>query len=238
VSLSPLSSRVRPVVKPPAARVARGKLVGVKVDVDVEAHELAVLREPRFLDDVLTLYRAAFCVEPWNDTEDDVAQWRRRTLADDADRPGARLVTARHDGELVGFATAWRTPSPFPTGGRSYDAIAQALGSEMVENRLAGTIEVDELAVAPRARRAGLAGTMLVAAVPPGAEGWLVTSTKATAAVGLYRSVGWDELRGTAEDGAAVVVFTSSTTALSLRASTSPRARCSPLPGGSSTTSA
>ena len=177
----------------------------------IEQRPLAALRDdPPLLDALKTLYRDAFFAPPWHDTDDDLDSWCRRTLTTDAERPGAVLATAtkpRRPAKLVGFATAWQIGRTFPTGGPSYDAIAAALGEKLVASHLLDALEVDELAVLSSARGSGIGRALLATVVAPGQRAWLVTGSGAEAALGLYRSLGWTELRGNAASGEPVVVF-------------------------------
>ncbi|MGW4651416.1 GNAT family N-acetyltransferase [Kitasatospora sp. NPDC004289] len=149
------------------------------------------------------VYRTAFAGPPWHETEQEAAAYARR-LATDLHRPGFRAVLAGADGTPAGFATAWPTPRPFPTG-RSYDRVRAALGDQ-VESRLAGTLEVDELAVAPHARGQGLAGRLLDLLCEGQGACWLLTSPNARDAVRLYERHGWQRLPA----GPDTVVFTRS----------------------------
>lgn len=175
-------------------------------ELDITAMPLARVASPRLRDDVVAVYREAFFGPPWNETEDHVAAYVER-LDGDAERSGAALAVARVDGSCVGFSTGWVTPTPFPDATSWHRAINEALGEEVVNSRLAGSFELDELAVVERMRRRGVGRRLLEALIPRGSAAWLVTSQRATAALGLYRSLGWDELRGEAADGSTVVVF-------------------------------
>ncbi|GAA2997779.1 hypothetical protein GCM10020229_07720 [Kitasatospora albolonga] len=78
-----------------------------------------------------------------------------------------------------------------------------ALGDQ-VGTRLAGTLEVDELAVAPHARGRGLAGRLLNLLCEGQDACWLLTSPNARSVVRLYERHGWQRLPA----GPDVVVFT------------------------------
>ena len=175
-------------------------------EVDIAARPLAGAARTDVRDELLAVYREAFFGPPWNETEEHVAAYAAR-LDGDAQRDGASLAVARMGGMCVGFATGWVTPSPFPDETSWHRAICEALGDGVVNGRLAGSFELDELAVVHRMRRRGVGRKLLDALITDGSAAWLVTSQRATAAIGLYRSLGWNELRGEAADGSTVVVF-------------------------------
>ncbi|MEV7399272.1 GNAT family N-acetyltransferase [Streptomyces sp. NPDC091267] len=93
---------------------------------------------------------------------------------------------------VVGFATAWTTPCPFPDV-RSYPRVSAALGPERTAAWLVGALEVDELALGPRARGSGLAAALLESVTGAATDGrcWLLTSMRAEPALRLYRRLGW-----------------------------------------------
>ncbi|WP_082598385.1 MULTISPECIES: GNAT family N-acetyltransferase [unclassified Kitasatospora] len=150
--------------------------------------------------ELIEIYGLAFNEPPWNEDGPGIAAFARR-LTTDLRRPGFVAVLASSNGIPAGFGTAWPTPRPFPTG-RAYDRVRAALGDQ-VETRLAGTLEVDELAVAPHARRQGLAGRILQLLCADADDSWLLTSPKALDAIRLYEAHGWQRLTGPAD----VVVF-------------------------------
>lgn len=178
----------------------------VPSEIGVVLSPLHAVTRPEVMERVLEVYADAFCGPPWDEGPDDVAAYRVR-VTEDAQRPDAALAIASEGARVVGFATGWMTSVPFPDGGRSYWAIAEALTAQVVDRRLAGAFEVDELAVSAHAQRRGIGTRLLEALIPADRSAWLVTSRRATAALGLYRSLGWDELTGTASDGSTVVVF-------------------------------
>jgi ribosomal protein S18 acetylase RimI-like enzyme len=149
------------------------------------------------------IYRTAFNGPPWHEDGYGTADFAKR-LTTDVRRPGfAAVLATAHDGVPAGFGTAWRTGSPFPTG-RAYDRVRVELGDQ-VETRLVGTLEVDELAVSPHARRQGLAGRILDLLCDGADTCWLLTAPKAFDAVKLYEGLGWQRLT---RPEANIVVFT------------------------------
>ncbi|MFR9725113.1 GNAT family N-acetyltransferase [Streptomyces sp. MS19] len=149
---------------------------------------------------VRQVYRDAFCTPPWNETPERADAYARRLTADTA-RPGFTAALAQDaDGSVLGFATAWTTPSPFP-GGRCYPRAAEAVGATRVAPWLCGARETDELAVRP--------GAALLAAVADAARGkcWLLTSARNPAGIAFYRRAGWTQVNRPAPEEAGSVVF-------------------------------
>lgn len=180
-------------------------MVGTAVRVEFHAGE--ALTGGSLLDEVVDVYRAAFVPPPWNETPDQVAAFRER-MPGEAQRPTFRMAVARSsDGAVLGFATTWTTPAPFPIG-RQYTRIAEAIDAETIRDRVVGCTEVDELAVRPDTSGAGIGRRLLDTVAPvPGPPAWLVTRRSAEAAIALYRSAGWTEITATTSAGAEVIVF-------------------------------
>ncbi|MEU1619503.1 GNAT family N-acetyltransferase [Streptomyces sp. NPDC005722] len=154
-----------------------------------------------------TAYREAFSAPPWNEGETETNRYLDR-LARDVTRPGFTAAVACEGDNLLGFATAWTTPSPFPTG-RSYDLVRAALGTDRADAWLCGAREVDELAVRPAAQGAGVAASLLdaVTSGAPGDRAWLLTSVQATYALRFYRRRGWTQATHPAEGGTGATVL-------------------------------
>ncbi|MET7649211.1 GNAT family N-acetyltransferase [Streptomyces sp. NPDC005426] len=172
-------------------------------------------------DGVRRTYAEAFAGPPWHE-DPALADGYVERLARDVVRPGFVSALALSgdagshragdrgaaDGDtVVGFATAWTTPDPFPTG-RGYARVAAALGPGRTAAWLVGALEVDEIALIPGARGTGLAAALLesVTAHAPGGRSWLLTSARAEPAVRLYRRLGWRQASGPA-GGSDLVVF-------------------------------
>jgi ribosomal protein S18 acetylase RimI-like enzyme len=68
------------------------------------------------------------------------------------------------------------------------------LGDAVVNERLCGAREVDELAVHADHRGGGIAARLLDASIGPGERAWLLTAPHADVALGFYRRLGWTEL--------------------------------------------
>lgn len=60
-----------------------------------------------------SVYVDAFCAPPWHEDEAQATEFVSRLPAN-VRRAGFTAATAVRDGEIVGFATAWTTPSPSP----------------------------------------------------------------------------------------------------------------------------
>jgi len=162
---------------------------------------------PELMDGVLDVYAIAFGSPPWNESAERLASYRTRAI-EGTTRADFTLAVARNDDErVVGFATAWTTPDPFPTG-RLYDTIAATLDPPVLRDRLVGRTEVDELAVHPAAGRSGLGRALLNAVTSRSIGAWLVTGEFAEAAVSLYRGAGWEAIASVrSSEGLALIVF-------------------------------
>lgn len=156
---------------------------------------------------VRAVYADAFGSPPWGEGPEQADACLRR-LGDDVDRPGFTAALALDGDTVLGWATAWTTPSPFPTG-RCYPPISAALGKRRTAGWLCGAREVDELAVATRARGAGLGARLLNAVTADRADGrcWLLTSVAARTAVAFYEREGWTQATHPAPGGAGHAAF-------------------------------
>ncbi|MFE2194185.1 GNAT family N-acetyltransferase [Streptomyces olivaceus] len=154
-----------------------------------------------------SVYVDAFCAPPWNEDEERATEFAD-SLPANVERPGFTAATAVRDGNVIGFATAWITPAPFPTD-RCYPQAAAGLGPAHTADWLCGALEVDELAVRPAARGTGLAGDLLTAVTveAPGGRAWLLTSVQNPRALAFYRREGWTPVTHPSPDGKGIVVF-------------------------------
>lgn len=122
----------------------------------------------------------------------DADRFATEQLPTHADREDFRLVAARVDGRVVGFAYGF-------TGRRGQwwpDRIAEAVSAELAEEWIGGHFEVVELAVHPDAQRNGL-GTALMTALMSGLphdKALLTTYSDDRPAPRLYRRLGWQVL--------------------------------------------
>ncbi|WLQ38431.1 GNAT family N-acetyltransferase (plasmid) [Streptomyces castrisilvae] len=157
--------------------------------------------------DVRRVYAEAFAGPPWFEDASAADGFIRR-LTDDVTRDGFTAAGAFRGDTLVGLATAWTTPAPFPAD-RSYAQVAAAFGAGRTARWLCGSLEVDELALATAARGQGAGAALLdsVAADAPGGRCRLLTSGRARDAIGFYRRAGWVQAVHPAGDGTGIVVL-------------------------------
>ncbi|MET8683245.1 GNAT family N-acetyltransferase [Streptomyces sp. NPDC004732] len=169
-----------------------------------------------YAEGIRTAYVDAFGGAPWGEGPEHADGYLRR-LAEDVHRPGFTAALALDgdreggagDGEAVlGWATAWTTPRPFPTS-RCYPQISAALGEDRTAAWLCGAREVDELAVASRARGTGAGSGLLDAVTRDRADGrcWLLTSVAAGAARTFYERAGWTPVTHPAAGGAGLAAY-------------------------------
>ncbi|MEU2600744.1 GNAT family N-acetyltransferase [Streptomyces hirsutus] len=172
---------------------------------DIRVHRDAGLLA--YTESLRSVYVAAFCAPPWNEDEKKADEFASRLPAN-VRRPGFTAAAAARDGDVVGFATAWTTPAPFPTD-RCYPQVAAGLGPGHTADWLCGALEIDELAVRPTARGTGLAGNLLEAVTQDAPEGrvWLLTSVQNPRAMTFYRRQGWTQATHPSPDGRGIVVF-------------------------------
>ncbi|MEU6166960.1 GNAT family N-acetyltransferase [Streptomyces tanashiensis] len=160
-----------------------------------------------YAEGVRAVYADAFGSPPWGEGPEQADAYLRR-LRDDMDRPGFTAALALDGNAVLGWATAWTTPSPFPTG-RCHPQISAALGKHRTADWLCGAREVDELAVATPARGTGLGARLLHAVTADRADGrcWLLTSVAARAAAAFYDREGWTQATHPAPGGAGHAAF-------------------------------
>ncbi|WP_327118504.1 GNAT family N-acetyltransferase [Streptomyces sp. NBC_01341] len=177
---------------------------------------------PAYADGIRRVYADVFSAPPWNEDPSAAGPYVERLMAD-ALRPGFTAALALEPGtgapprgaegpgpcdEVGGFATAWTTPGVFPTD-RGYGHVARALGPGRVSAWLCGALEVDELAVSPAARGAGLGAALLTAVTGAAPDGrcWLLTSVHAEATLRFYRRAGWHPVPVTVPGRAGLTVL-------------------------------
>ncbi|MEV6318090.1 GNAT family N-acetyltransferase [Streptomyces sp. NPDC051776] len=153
------------------------------------------------------VYADAFAQPPWG-ADEAMAEAYMERLAVDVTRPGFVAALARDGARVLGFATAWTTPDPFPAD-RGYPLAAAALGPERTGSWLCGAREVDELAVRTRARGLGLGAGLLRLVTDAAEDGrcWLLTSVRARSTVRFYRRMGWRQVDRPAPESGDVTVF-------------------------------
>ncbi|MFD0277586.1 GNAT family N-acetyltransferase [Kitasatospora sp. NPDC127111] len=158
--------------------------------------------------DVRDVYAQAFGRPPWNEPAHLADEFLDR-LGRDADRPGFTAAAARRaDGRLVGFATAWTTPEPFPSEG-SYRHATEGLGERGTRDLLGGALKIDELAVHPDHAGQGLGTALLnaVSAAAPRGRLWLFTTAAAGGPLDFYLRHGWRPVTRPAPHPDGVVVL-------------------------------
>ncbi|MER8029971.1 GNAT family N-acetyltransferase [Streptomyces bauhiniae] len=158
-------------------------------------------------DALRSAYLDAFSAPPWEEGEAEANAFAAR-LVTNVGRPGFVAAVAVEDERVTGFATAWTTPSPFPTD-RSYGQAAAALGAERTHAWLCGALEIDELALRPAAQGTGLGARLLDAVTRDCPEGraWLLTAQRSARAMSFYRHLGWHQATHPCADGDGLVVF-------------------------------
>ncbi|WP_153812190.1 GNAT family N-acetyltransferase [Streptomyces sp. SUK 48] len=154
-----------------------------------------------------SVYADAFCAPPWNEDQERADAFVAR-LGSDIRRPGFTAALAFDGPDVVGFATAWATPTPFPID-RCYPQAAAGLGPRRTEEWLCGAREIDELAVRSTARGTGIAAGLLQAVTEDAPDGrvWLLTSLRSTRAMAFYRRQGWSQATHPSPDGHGIAVF-------------------------------
>ncbi|WP_282203309.1 GNAT family N-acetyltransferase [Kitasatospora fiedleri] len=141
---------------------------------------------------VRSVYAAAFGGPPWHEPAHRADAYLER-LAQDALRPSFTAAAATDaGGRLLGFATAWTTPAPFPTD-RCHPRVAAALGPRRTEAWLCGARVVDELAVRPGHTERGIGTALLDAVTADAVDGrcWLLTTARPDGPLGFYLRQGW-----------------------------------------------
>ncbi|WP_406504967.1 GNAT family N-acetyltransferase [Streptomyces sp. NBC_00212] len=156
---------------------------------------------------VRAVYAGAFGAAPWNEAPNRADAYMDR-LGSDVTRPGFTAAVALEGEEVLGWATAWTTPRPFPSG-RCYLQVAAVLGEQRIQQWLCGAREVDELAVAGRGRGSGLGARLLHAVTEDRADGrcWLLTPARAADALCFYAVADWTPATHPAPSGASHAVF-------------------------------
>ncbi|MGF0177040.1 GNAT family N-acetyltransferase [Streptomyces sp. Marseille-Q5077] len=185
-----------------------------------------------------SVYADAFCAPPWDEDEEKAAEFAAR-LPLNVRRPGFTAALAFDGEEVISFATAWTTLSPFPTD-RCYPQAAAGLGHDRTGDWLCGAREIDELAVRAAAKGTGLAADLLEAVTADAPEGrsWLLTSVQSGRAMTFYRRQGWTQATHPSPDGKGIAVFLSprhparSLAAQPLPWASSPASRRSAAPPG------
>ncbi|RAJ34587.1 acetyltransferase (GNAT) family protein [Kitasatospora sp. SolWspMP-SS2h] len=158
-------------------------------------HQVRLLPPGELLDaaaQVRAVYAAAFGGPPWHEPAQRADAYLER-LAQDALRPSFTAAAATSpDGRLLGFATAWTTPDPFPDD-RCHPRVAAALGPDRTRGWLCGARVVDELAVRPGHTGRGIGAALLAAVTADAVDGrcWLLTTGAPGGPLDFYLHQGW-----------------------------------------------
>jgi ribosomal protein S18 acetylase RimI-like enzyme len=138
------------------------------------------------------VFGTAFGAPGYEDTQSDGDGFAAEQLPTHAARDDFKLVTARVDGTVVGFAYGF-------TGQRGQwwpDRVAEVVSPELAADWIGGHFEVVELAVLPEAQGQGL-GTALMEELMrdlPHRKALLTTYVDDRPAPRLYRRLGWQVL--------------------------------------------
>lgn len=147
------------------------------------------------VDQLVDVYRGAFTVSPYSETEDDVQHFASETLPRHAARDGFRLVVARdeQEGPVAGFVYGYHGEP----GQWWYNIVSAALEPDLIARWMADYFELVTLAVAPRAQRRGIGGRLHDEILD--GHRWrhtmLTTLQQETPALRLYRGRGWQVVR-------------------------------------------
>lgn len=156
--------------------------------IDVLAPAEAVQAAPELAE----VFVSAFGAPGYDEDHADAERFATEQIPAHAERDDFKLVAARSDGRIVGFAYGF-------TGQRGQwwpDRVAAAVPAELAEEWIGGHFEVVELAVAVEAQRQGL-GTALMDALMtdlPHRKALLSTYVDDRPAPRLYRRMGWQLL--------------------------------------------
>ena len=142
-------------------------------------------------EEILDIYRAAFAALPYARGENDTKSFARQ-LAKHQTYEGFRLIIAREEHDLLGFAYGY-------AGKPDYwwrSTVSQAMDAATVEVWLSDYFEVVELAVHPKVQGRGLGGRLhdtLLSGLPQRTAA-LSTAQAETPALALYKKRGWQTL--------------------------------------------
>jgi GNAT superfamily N-acetyltransferase len=141
------------------------------------------------VDDLVTVYRSAFQVSPYFESDEDVLRFAGSSLPRHSERDGFRLAVARQDGEAVGFGYGY-TSAP---GQWWHDRVVEALG-EPARAALPGAFELVTLAVLGDRQGRGIGGALHDRLVDGVERAALSTLDGDTPARALYLRRGWRTL--------------------------------------------
>lgn len=162
----------------------------------MSAVEIAVLDDPfaagELIEEITDLYGTVYAEAPYLEGPDDVADFRDRQFPARLQHKGFRLVTARADGQLVGFVFG----HTLPADARWWSGLLKPAPAELVEETGERTFAVIELVVREDWRRKGVAGRMMAALLGGRHEerATLLVRPDAPAAAAAYEAWGWQRV--------------------------------------------
>jgi GNAT superfamily N-acetyltransferase len=156
----------------------------------VAVHSLANQQVQAFHDQLVSVYRDAFSVDPYCKEEAEVVDFAG-SLPRHLEREGFRGVVALDDqtGKVVGFAYGYsNTPDQF-----WHQEVAKAMHPRIVTEWLMGSFRLVEMAVTPAVQGRGIGGLLhdhLLGGVPH-QKAVLSTMAADTNAFRMYQKRGW-----------------------------------------------
>lgn len=162
---------------------------------NVEIAEVTQDELAPMLDALAAVYRGAFTLSPYAETEDNVRRFVSETLPQHAGRSGFRLCIARErpEGPVAGFTYGY---SGMP-GQWWYETVSSAIGPGLTKRWMSNYFEFVEVAVMPSAQGQGIGGRLHDALLSglPHRTAMLTAFPDAMPALGLYRNRGWQTVR-------------------------------------------
>lgn len=161
----------------------------------MELQDVAVAELDAIRNQLADVYREAFTVSPYDETEADAQRFASETLPQHAARDGFRLVVARQEGgePIAGFAYGYHGAP----GQWWYETVSTVIGPELTKQWMTVYFELVELAVTPVAQGQGIGGRLHDAVLSglPYRTAMLTAFPDALPALRLYRGRGWQIVR-------------------------------------------
>lgn len=151
----------------------------------LDAHDAAAITS-----EIVSMYRAAFSVAPWNTLESDLHDFETDILPRHLRRAGFALTTARDSwGDLVGFCYGYIGEH----GQYWTDYVAARIHPALEQAWLGGHFEVAELAVDESERGKGIGRALLTQLLDSRGENRIALQTleSSSPAIELYVSLGF-----------------------------------------------
>ncbi|GAA0546172.1 GNAT family N-acetyltransferase [Paractinoplanes ferrugineus] len=152
------------------------------------------------------VYRQCFSAPPWNETDEEIADYPAR-LARHTGHPGSYGFVAEEGAELAGAIYGWPAPACLPEASAFDLAVRDAVSPAVAALLVAPAVVVAELMVAPAFHRRGIGRTLLAEYVAGRSRAWLATHPGA-GAVALYESEGWVRRAAYVASGTPLVLYT------------------------------